>query len=66
MKKGKKWLAVLAAAACVMTQLYPATVQAAVWVDDSSDPNGGYYIDDDGYVMGTVRKTAAPVMSSSR
>ena len=51
MKKGKKWLAVLAAAACVMTQLYPATVQAAVWVDDSSDPNGGYYIDDDGYVM---------------
>ena len=45
----KRFLTVLAAAAVMMTQVLP--VSAATWVEDSSYPGGGYYMDDEGYII---------------
>ena len=45
----KKLFTVLAAAAVMMAQILPTN--AATWVEDSSYPGGGYFMDDDGYII---------------
>lgn len=45
----KRLFTVFAAAAIMMTQILP--VSAATWVEDSTYPGGGYYMDDEGYII---------------
>lgn len=47
----KKFMPILLAVVLVASQLVPMTVNANTWVEDSGTPGGGYWMDNEGYII---------------
>lgn len=60
----KRISSLLIALVLVLTQavIFPLAASADTWVDDENAPNGGYWIDDEGYIIGNSQPAPTPAL----